>query len=429
MTDASAQNGFCRDCLEPAPPGERCPSCHSPRLIHHRELGDLSIAHIDCDAFFAAVEKRDNPELRDKPVIIGGGKRGVVSTACYIARINGVHSAMPMFKALKACPDAVVLRPSMAKYAAVGREIRDMMRSLTPLVEPVSIDEAFLDLTGTERLHGLSPARSVARLAVDVERDIGITLSIGLSYNKFLAKVASDLDKPRGFSVIGRGDATAFLNKAPVGIIWGVGKALRAKLARNGIRTIAQLQLVSKRDLASRYGVIGLRLYDLARGQDDRKVTPQSQTKSISAETTFNTDISDFVELETQLWRLCEKVAGRCKSAGLAGRTTVLKMKTADFRTLTRSHSLDDPTQLADRMFRALNPLLADLAQGAAYRLIGVGVTQLCDDATADQPALFDPEAAKHADAEHAIDLVRAKFGEKSLGKGLGFTPRKKDLT
>ena len=198
---------LCRDCLEifaedhdavsKARAGaghDRCPNCDSPRLVRHPELGHLAIAHIDCDAFYASVEKRDNPDLRDKPVIVGGGRRGVVSAACYVARMYGIHSAMPMFKALKACPDAVVIRPNMAKYSTIGKQIRERMEALTPLVEPLSIDEAFLDLSGTEALHHGWPARSLARLVKSIEEDIGLTASIGLSFNKFLAKIASDLD-------------------------------------------------------------------------------------------------------------------------------------------------------------------------------------------------------------------------------------------
>ena len=196
---------LCRDCLaESGPAAKRCLACGSPRLLAHPERDLLSIAHVDCDAFYAAVEKRDDPSLADKPVIIGGRKRGVVSTACYVARTYGVRSAMPMFKALKACPHAVVIKPNMQKYVAAGRAVQKLMLELTPLVEPVSIDEAFLDLSGTERLHHGSPARTLARLAKRIEDELGITVSIGLAPNKFLAKVASDLAKPRGFSIIGR---------------------------------------------------------------------------------------------------------------------------------------------------------------------------------------------------------------------------------
>ena len=414
--------GFCRDCLTLADAtAHRCVACGSPRLLRHPELWRLTIAHLDCDAFYAAIEKRDNPELRDKPVIVGGGKRGVVSTACYVARIHGVGSAMPMFKALKACPQAVVIKPDMDKYAAVGRQVRALMRDLTPLVEPVSIDEAFLDLSGTERLHGMSPARTMAAFAQRIEREVGITVSVGLSYNKYLAKVASDLDKPRGFSVIGREEAVAFLATRPVGLIWGVGKAFRDKLSRDGIRTIGQLQTMDKGVLLSRYGSMGARLYHLARGEDDRRVSPDGEAKSVSAETTFNTDISDLAELETILWRLCEKVSRRAKAAAIAGSTAVLKLKTADFRTRTRNRTLDTPTQLADKLFKAARPMLAKEADGTRFRLIGIGFANLVSADEADPGSLLDPLEGKRADAERAIDRVRGKFGNKAIGKGIGF--------
>ncbi|PTW61475.1 DNA polymerase-4 [Breoghania corrubedonensis] len=411
---------FCRDCLAPTRPGiPRCPSCGSPRIVAHEELGELALAHIDCDAFYASIEKRDDPSLADKPLIIGGGRRGVVSTACYIARISGVHSAMPMFKALEACPDAVVLPPDMEKYGRVGREIRTMMRELTPLVEPISIDEAFLDLTGTERLHHAAPAETLARFAARVEHEVGITVSVGLSHNKFLAKIASDMDKPRGFSVIGRAETVSLLAGMPVSRIWGVGKALEGKLAAEGIRTIAQLQAADETELAKRYGAMGLRLARLARGRDERKVTPDSEAKSVSAETTFNTDISDPAELVKILRRLSEKVSYRLKKAGIAGRTVTLKLKTPDFRTLTRSRQLADPTQLADRIFRIGRELLAGETDGRRFRLLGIGVADLSDGAFADPADLVDEAATRAARAEHAVDSLREKFGRDAVELGL----------
>ncbi|MCD1632992.1 DNA polymerase IV [Martelella mediterranea] len=415
---------LCRDCLK-ATVGEarRCRHCGSPRLLRHTELHTLSIAHIDCDAFYAAIEKRDNPELADKPLIIGGGKRGVVSTACYIARISGVKSAMPMFKALEACPDAVVIRPNMEKYVAVGRQLRAMMLELTPLVEPLSIDEAFLDLTGTGRLHRASPAVTLARFAKRVEAELGITISIGLSYCKFLAKIASDLNKPRGFSVIGEAEAKSFLADKPVGMIWGVGKAFTETLKRDGITTIGQFQTMEKNELLRRYGVIGPRLYHLARGEDTRSVKPERGTKSISNETTFNTDISDLEELSAILRRLSEKTARRAKAAGFAGHTVVLKLKTADFKIRTRNRHLSAPTQLADRIFSNGLSLLKNETDGTKYRLIGIGISDLCDPATADPPDLVDPGAAKRAAAEGAIDRLRGKYGLAAVETGYTFRP------
>jgi DNA polymerase IV len=349
--------GFCRDCLAPARKGEtRCHECHGPRLLRHPELHGLSIAHLDCDAFYAAIEKRDDPSLKDKPVIVGGAKRGVVSTCCYVARIRGVKSAMPMFKALKLCPDAVVIRPNMEKYVTAGREVRALMQELTPLVEPLSIDEAFMDLTGTERLHRHSPAISLAILAKDIEEKIGITVSIGLSHNKYLAKVASDLDKPRGFSIIGRAEKRAFLAERPVSIIWGVGRALQESLARDGISRIGQLQTMEKSDLMRRYGSIGARLYHLSRGEDVRHVSPDDESKSVGAETTFNEDISDPKALERILWRMCERVSRRAKAEGMAGSTVVLKLKTPDFKIRTRNTTLAEPTFMAARIFDAARP-------------------------------------------------------------------------
>jgi len=422
MTMPRADNAFCRDCLAPAEADERrCRRCGSPRMARHAELSALSIAHVDCDAFYAAVEKRDNPDLADKPVIIGGGRRGVVSTACYVARINGVKSAMPMFKALKACPDAVVIKPNMEKYAAVGRQVRALMEELTPLVEPLSIDEAFLDLTGTERLHRDTPARTLARFAKRVEDEIGITVSVGLSYCKFLAKVASDLEKPRGFSVIGQAEAMTFLAGQPVTLIWGVGKAFAGVLERDGITRIGQLQTMDETTLMKRYGVMGRRLYHLARGEDTRHVEPRGGAKSISHETTFNEDHADAETLVPVLRSLTEKVSARLKAKGLAGRTVTLKLKDRDFRSKTRNRQLADPTQLADRIFRAALPLLEKELDGTAYRLLGVGVADFADPSRADPDDLIDVSAARRAKAERAVDALRGKFGERAVETGYTF--------
>ena len=423
--------GLCRDCLEtfeepavgaagqsPPPRQQRCPACKSPRTIWHPDLDRLSLAHIDCDAFYASVEKRDRPELRDKPVIVGGGRRGVVSAACYVARLYGVHSAMPMFKALKACPDAVVIRPDMAKYAEAGRAIRERMLALTPLVEPLSIDEAFLDLSGTQALHHGWPARSLARLVKDIEEEMGLTASIGLSYNKFFAKVASDLDKPRGFAVLGFDAAKSFLADQPVGIIWGVGKSLRATLARDGISLVRHLLPLQEVELIARYGSIGQRLYRFSRGEDERSVNPQSPTKSISSETTFRDDIATAPALLEKLWPLCETVARRMKKAGLAGFSVHLKLKTADFRLISRSRRLGAATQMAEELYRTVTPLVLQEADGRAFRLIGVGVADLVSAEQADLPDLLDPDREKRARIEKVIDQVRAKLGEQAIGKG-----------
>lgn len=413
---------FCRDCFADQP-GEvpRCRACGSPRLARHPELGTLSIAHVDCDAFYAAIEKRDDPSLVDRPLIVGGGRRGVVSTCCYIARIHGVRSAMPMFKALALCPEAVVIKPNMEKYAAVGRQVRQAMLALTPLVEPLSIDEAFLDLTGTDRLHGAPPALTLARFARQVEKEIGITVSVGLSYNKFLAKIASDLDKPRGFAVIGRGEALDFLGSRPVSLIWGVGKAMQQALERDGLKLIADLRRIEESELMRRYGAMGLRLARLCRGIDDRRVSPDGETKSVSAETTFDTDIRDGRALEKILFRLCEKVSARAKAQGLAGTTVTLKLKTADFKIRTRSRGLATPTVLAARLFETGREMLAREADGTAYRLIGIGLSELTTLDKADPADLVDTSIARNVKVEGAVDALRAKFGRGAVVKGITF--------
>jgi DNA polymerase-4 len=419
---------LCRDCalLSAAPavamtvPGAvpgRCPECGSPRLVGHPELADLAIAHLDCDAFYATVEKRDRPELAELPVIVGGGTRGVVLACCYVARLYGVRSAMPMFKALPLCPDAVVIRPDMAKYREVGRAVRAEMQRLSPLVEPLSIDEAFLDLTGTKGLHRAAPAQLLAALALRIENSLGITVSVGLSYNKFLAKLASDLDKPRGFAVIGRAEAVSFLADKPVGWLWGVGSAMQRRLAADGIMRIGQLTALDPRDLATRYGRLGSRLAQLAQGGDDRRVDPEGRARSISAETTFARDEPDPEALARVLWPLCEKVALRLKQSGLAAGTVTLKLKTADFRLRTRSRRLADPTQLADTLYRTARHLLAAEADGTTrFRLIGIGADRLMDSTAADLPTLFD--RPRHL--EEAIDDIRRRHGPAAVQLGRG---------
>ncbi len=427
MPSPSPKNGFCRDCFEPiVQTRPRCRGCGSPRLLKHTELSTLNIAHIDCDAFYAAVEKRDNPDLVDKPVIIGGGKRGVVSTACYVARIHGVRSAMPMFKALDACPDAIVLPPDMKKYSKVGKQVREMMLELTPMVQPLSIDEAFLDLSGTERLHGTFPAQTLAKLAHKIENEIGITVSVGLSYCKFLAKIASDLNKPRGFSIIGEEEALKLLAEMPVTKIWGVGKAFASTLAQDGITMIGQLQKMEQDELLRRYGTMGSRLFHLSRGHDDRTVRPNSGAKSISSETTFFDDKSDFDELAKTLRYLSEKVADRLKKSDTSGHTVVLKLKTADFKSRTRNRRLADPTMLADKIFRTGLELLRPEADGTNFRLLGIGVSDLGAPDQADPDDLIDIDATRRAHVEGAVDKVRSKFGNTIVQTGYTFKSRPK---
>ncbi len=374
---------------------------------------------MDCDAFYASVEKRDNPELEDKPVIIGGGKRGVVSTACYVARIRGVRSAMPMFQALKLCPDAVVIKPRMSVYAAVSKQIRAMMDELTPSVEPLSLDEAFLDLTGTERLHGAPPAVMLAQLVRRMKDELGLTGSIGLSHNKFLAKVASDLDKPRGFSIIGKAETSEFLHDKPVRLIWGIGPAAQASLDRAGIRTFSDLLRWEKEALVARFGGMGERLWYLARGQDHRRVSAHEPMKSISNETTFFEDTNDPGILDGHLWRMAEKVSDRAKAKGLAGRVVTLKLKQSDHKTLTRRQSLRDATQMADTIYRTARALFDQVGDKGPYRLLGCGISNLCPEDDADKSGdLLDPGADQRSQAERASDEIRKRFGSEAILKG-----------
>ncbi len=410
---------LCRDCLTGFDAGPRCPNCRSPRVLAHDELHSLSIAHMDCDAFYASVEKRDNPDLRDHPVIVGGGTRGVVSTCCYLARIHGVRSAMPMFQALKLCPQAIVVKPRFSAYTEASRAIRAMMEALTPAIEPLSLDEAFLDLTGTARLHGAAPAVLLARLVRDMEAQLGLSGSIGLSHNKFLAKIASDLDKPRGFSIIGRAETESFLHPQPVRIIWGVGTATQAALEKAGIRSISDLLRWDRPDLTSRFGQMGDRLWHLARGLDTRRVNRDEKLKSISKETTFFKDTSDPDLLDGHLWRLSEQVADRAKAKQVSGKTVTLKLKRSDFQLISRRHPLTDPTQLTDRIYRAARSLLDHANTMGPYRLIGVGISDLAPESQADLSAdLLDPNAPKRAAAERATDAIRAKFGREAIIKG-----------
>ncbi len=410
---------LCRECLTDFDTARRCPTCGSPRIVSHPELFDLTIAHMDCDAFYASVEKRDDPSLEGKPVIIGGGRRGVVSTACYVARIRGVRSAMPMFQALKLCPDAIIIKPRMDAYAEASRAIRAMMEEMTPAIEPLSLDEAFMDLSGTARLHRAPPAVMLARLIKRMRDELGLTGSIGLSHNKFLAKVASDLEKPHGFSVIGKGDTDAFLRDKPVRLIWGIGPAAQASLDKAGIRTFSDLLRWDQTDLIARFGSMGDRLWNLARGQDTRRVSRDAPMKSISNETTFNDDTNDPDILDGHLWRMAEKVSDRAKAKGLAGRVVTLKLKRRDHSSLTRRVSLRDPAQLADTIYRTARGLFDQVGNEGPYRLLGCGISDLCSaDAAEVSGDLLDPDARKRGQAERAADAIRNRFGHNAILKG-----------
>ena len=410
---------LCRDCLTTFDTGRRCPACGRPRVTSHPELFELTIAHMDCDAFYASVEKRDNPALADKPVIIGGGQRGVVSTACYVARIRGVRSAMPMFQALKLCPDAVIVKPRFDAYVAASRAIRAMMDDLTPVVEPLSLDEAFLDMTGTARLHGAPPAVMLARLVKRMKDELGLTGSIGLSHNKFLAKVASDLDKPRGFSLIGQAETTEFLRPKSVRLIWGIGAVGQESLATAGIRTFDDLMRWDRGDLNDRFGGMGDRLWQLARGQDGRRISAHTPVRGLSNETTFHADTADVDILDGHIWRMAEKASARAKAKAIAGRVVTLKLKRSDHTLLTRRQSLRHPTQLADTIYRTARALFDAAAPHPTYRLLGVGLSDLTADTAADLTAdLLDPDAARRVQAERAADAIRQRFGDAAIMKG-----------
>ena len=408
---------LCRDCLSPASPAEggRCAACGSRRTVSHAELSRLTVAHLDCDAFYASVEKRDRPELRDKPVIVGGGVRGVVATACYVARLYGVGSAMPMFKALKACPEAVVIKPDFAKYVVESDRIFGMVRELTPLVQTLSLDEAWIDLKGTERLNGGPPALQLMRLQKRIEAETGLTVSIGLAPNRFLAKVASEMDKPRGFTVLGS-EAARVLAPRPVSILPGVGPVFARSLRSDGFATVGDLAAADVRDLAKRYGEHGLRLHDLAHGRDARSVKPEHDRRGMSAETTFNVDLSAVEDLEAELWPLCEKLAAKARRSGLAGRSVVLKLRRTDFKIVTRRVTPAEPVQTARGLFAEGRRLLKS-ELGRPYRLIGIGLADV-EEAAEAAPALFETEQARTLKTERAVDALRDRFGSAAVVAG-----------
>jgi DNA polymerase-4 len=408
---------LCRDCDFIGAAEARCPRCDGTRLVTHPELTRFAIAHIDCDAFYASVEKRDRPELAAKPVIVGGGHRGVVAACCYIARLSGVKSAMPMFKALTLCPDAVVIRPDMAKYAAVSRQIRGLMVDLTPLVQPLSIDEAVLDLSGTEALHGAPPALVLTRFARMVECEAGVTVSIGLAPNRLLAKLAAERDKPRGFAVLGS-DAPELLAAEPVTLLPGVGAALAKKLASHGIIRIGQLSALSPRQARIWLGDEGPDLVARANFIDVRLVDPVREAKSISAETTFAGDISNFDELARLLYPLCEKLGHRLKLAGFAAAGLTLKLKTSRFQLQTKAISLAFPTQVPETIWHAARETLRHAADGTKYRLIGIGAASLVPPDLADRGDLVDQDAPRRAARQNAIDALRDRYGSAIIRRG-----------
>ena len=419
MNQNTKTPSLCRDCLSLCDNNFRCHNCKSPRIISHQELFSLKIAHIDCDAFYASVEKNDDPTIRNLPVIIGGGHRGVVTTCCYMARISGVRSAMPMFKAKKLCPNATIIAPRMSLYKKVSKCIKEKLLTLTPTIEFISLDEAYIDLTGTQRLHGQPPAVVLARIANDIETDLGITISIGLSYNKFLSKIGSELEKPRGFSIIGKSDTKAILNQKSVCQILGVGGRTKTKLENKGIRVIGDILKYKKDYLKNSLGSFGETLWFLARGIDNRKIIPNKQTKSISCEKTFHNNEKDFSIIRSHLWGLAEKISWRLKSDNLIAVRLSLKLKSENFKLIQRSCNFRYPTNLAEYIFQESEVLLkANISKGP-FRLVGINLTHLLNAKTTNwTPSLFQNNNNNLVCAEEAVDFIRLKFGEEAIIKG-----------
>jgi DNA polymerase-4 len=408
----------CRGCGELVPQGTE-EHCAGFGIIRHEELDSLGIAHVDCDAFFASIEKRDRPELRHRPVAVGGGDRGVVAAACYIARSYGVRSAMPAFQARRLCPEIVFVKSNFEAYREASAMIREEMQDLTPLVQPVSIDEAYLDLTGTGRLHGAPPAAMLIRLQRAVEKRVGVTVSVGLSYNKSLAKMASERDKPRGFALIGRDETLRVLAPEPVSAIHGVGASFAARLEAKGLRTIGDLQAMGLRRLVETFGETGLWLHGRATGDDRRPVTVERETKSISGETTFSENLRDQAALEDKLYAMATKVSARARQKGFAGLVVTLKLKTARFRSLTRRKTLGVATNLAAVLFEEGRALLAQELEAhpdTAYRLIGIGISDLVSDETARHDLAYPEAYDRLRQREDALHALRSRFGDGVIG-------------
>jgi DNA polymerase IV len=394
----SLPNGLCRDCgtlahvvtrAEPAASACSCSRCGSVRIITHPELASLAVAHVDCDAFYASVEKRDHPDLIDEPLIVGGSQRGVVLTACYIARRYGVRSAMPMARALQLCPDAAVIKPDMEKYRRESRRIRELMEALSPRVESVSIDEAYLDLS--ECGDNEPPARSLARLALQVEKRVGVTISIGLAPNKMLAKIASDFGKPRGFYVIGESDKLAVLAPMKVSALPGIGPVMTRKLEEMGYATIAQLRAAKLDDLTHRFGRGGRSLLARAYGEDARRVGfGRGRNVSVGAERTFAKDLARIEDIMAIVEQISQRVAERLVRSDLAATSLTLKLRRHDRYTTTHACRLHDPTQRAETILAAVMPVLRPRLDGTRYRLVGVTAHDLVPGQQADPPDLFD---------------------------------------
>jgi DNA polymerase-4 len=383
------------------------------------------ILHVDMDAFYASVEERDDPRLVGRPVIVGGTaeRRGVVAAANYVARQFGVHSAMASGEAKRRCPQAIVIRPRMEVYAAVSRQIRAIFERYTPLVEPLSLDEAFLDVSGSAHLFG--GAAAVGRqIKADIKNEIRLIASVGVAPNKFLAKIASDLEKPDGFVVVSADMAQAFLDPLPIGRLWGVGRATDATFARQGISTIGQLRTLSLDTLEQLAGRVGARLWDLAHGRDERKVVPDREAKTISHETTFATDIAEPAALREWLLELTEQVARRLRRHALCGRTVQIKIRAADFQTFTRARTLPKPTDVTQELWQAAAELFDEFAarKRLSVRLLGMGVSGLTADAKTQQQLFDGEEHRKQGQLDSVADAIADRFGHRAIQRGVRLT-------
>ncbi len=384
------------------------------------------IIHVDMDAFYASVEERDRPELVGRAVVVGGSAdgRGVVAAANYAARTFGIHSAMPAAQAYRLCPQAVFLPPRIKYYADVSRKIRHIFERYTPLVEPLSLDEAFMDARASERLFGSS--ESIARqIKNDILTELGLVASVGVAPNKFLAKLASDFDKPNGFVVIHEQDIQPFLDPLPVQRLWGVGRVGARVFDELGIHTVGQLRQRSKNWLCGRFGKFGEHLWQLAHGRDERTVVPDRQAKSISHETTFEHDIDDVNVLKSNLLTMTEQVAYRLRQAQLRARTVSLKLRYADFHTLTRAHTLEQPTHATDALWATANRLLDQrlLPLSAPVRLVGVGVSALESTQTNQTDLFAQARDIRRQDVDRLSDDISARFGRGALRRGRTLKP------
>ena len=451
MTSAHSKGFICRDCLLAGHYGfagqdeglsvPACPSCGGSRVVLHDELFSLTMAHIDCDAFYCSVEKRDNPDLIGKPVIVGGGDRGVVAAACYVARQYGIRSAMPSWQARKACPDLIVIKPRMSHYQHVGRQIRQMMLSLTPLVQPLSIDEAFLDLTGTQKLHKKSPAEVLAAFQQRVRSEIGVTVSVGLAQNKSMAKIASDQDKPDGYYVIGEVQAQSWLQDKPVQILFGLGKVSTKKLNAAGLHKCGDIAACPAPRLRTLLGRDAERVKQLACGIDPRVVETSRAAKSVSSETTFAQDISALPDLLSIAETLAQSVSQRLKDQQMDAVNVTVKLKRPNHQLLTRTRRLDRPTQMAHRLFEVAAELIEkEASPDKSWRLLGVGVSIVDEAAGGTEkaepgPDLFAPldqdDGHRQDRLEEALDSVRTKLGAELVktGRRFSFEARKQKKT